>query len=79
VDDLDAVVGLALRISAVMAGRELESMREHATALAIKEDRVILRLRPYATFMTPSRRAYNESEFAKLTHSTGSAISWDAE
>jgi hypothetical protein len=79
-DDLDAVVDLTPRIGAVMADRELdESMREHATALAIKEDRVILRLRPYATFMTPSRRAYNESEFAKLTHSTGSAISWDAE
>jgi hypothetical protein len=41
-DDLDAVVDLTPRIGAVMADRELdESMREHATALAIKEDRVI--------------------------------------
>jgi hypothetical protein len=79
-DDLDAVVDLGMRIANLMAGRKLdESSREHATALAIKEDRVRLRLRPYATFMTPPRHATNESEFAKLTHWTSSTIPWDAE
>jgi Pyridoxamine 5'-phosphate oxidase len=79
-DDLNAVVDLSLRIGAVMAGRELDdSLREHAAARVIKEDRVKLRLKPYATFMTPPRHASNESEFAKLTHWTSSTIPWAAE
>ncbi|HEX6520364.1 MAG TPA: pyridoxamine 5'-phosphate oxidase family protein [Streptosporangiaceae bacterium] len=78
-DDLDAVVDLSLRIGAVMAGRELDdSMREQATARVIREDRVQLRLKPYATFMTPPRHASNESEFAKLTHWTSLTIPWAA-
>lgn len=59
-----------------MAGRELDdSVREQATAQMINEDRVRLRLKPYATFVTPQ----NETEFAKLTHWTSSTIPWDAE
>jgi hypothetical protein len=79
-DDLDAVVDIGLRIGGLIAGRELdESMREHATAQMINEDRVRLRLKPYATFMTPPRHAQNESEFAKLTRWTSSTIPWDAD
>lgn len=78
--NLDAVVDLSLRIGGVMAERKLdESMREHATARVIREDRVQLRLKPYATFMTPPRHARNEGEFAQLTHWTSSSLPWDAE
>jgi hypothetical protein len=76
----DAVTDIVLRIGAVMAGRELdESMREHAAARAVREDRVRLRLKPYATFMTPPRHARNEVEFANLTHWTSATVPWDAE
>lgn len=79
-DDLDGVVDMILRIGAVMAGRDLdESSRENATALALREDRVRLRLKPYATFMTPPRHAGNEVEFAKLTHWASATVPWDAE
>lgn len=79
-DDLEAVVDLSMRIGAVMAGRELDdSLREHAAARVIKEDRVKIRLKPYASFMTPPRHAWNESDFANLTHWTSSTLRWDAE
>jgi hypothetical protein len=79
-DNVDRVVDMVLRIGAVMAGRDLdESARKDAKALAIKEDRVVLRLKPYATFMTPPRHAENEVDFAQLTHWTSATVAWDAE
>lgn len=79
-DDLDAVASVALRIGAAMAGRPLdESARGDAAALVVKEDRVVVRLTPYATFMTPPRHAENETEFANLTHWASATIPWDAE
>jgi hypothetical protein len=78
--DLDAIVDLSLRVGALMAERKLDdSMREHATARVIEEDRIRLRLKPYASFMTPPRHVRNEGEFAKLTPWTSSTIPWDAE
>jgi Pyridoxamine 5'-phosphate oxidase len=79
-DDIDAVIDLGLRIGGVMAGRDLDpSLREHAAARVIQEDRVKIRLKPYASFMTPPRHAWNENEFSKLTHWTSSTIPWSAE
>ena len=79
-DDLDGVVDLGMRIAAVMAGRDLdESVREFLVKGAIKEDRVKIRLKPYASFMTPPRHVRTESDMAGLTHWTSSAIPWDAE
>lgn len=78
--DLDAVTEVALRIGAVMASRPLaESARADAAALVLKEDRVVLRLTPYATFMTPPRHAENETEFANLTHWASATMPWGSD
>jgi hypothetical protein len=80
--DPDAIVDLSLRVGALMAERELDdsdSVREHARARMIKEDRVRLRLKPYASFMTPPRHVRNESELGSVTHWTSSTLPWDAE
>lgn len=77
--DLETVVDLIMRTGGVMAERALdESVREHARARVIREDRVQLRLKPYSTFMTPPRHARDESEFSQLTHWTSSTLPWDA-
>ena len=79
-DDLDAVTDLGMRIVAVMAGRELdESVREFVRKGAIEEDRVKIRLKPYASFMTPPRHVLSESDMPALTHWTSSTVPWDAE
>jgi nitroimidazol reductase NimA-like FMN-containing flavoprotein (pyridoxamine 5'-phosphate oxidase superfamily) len=78
--NLEAVVDLIMRTGGVMAERKLdESVRADARARVIREDRVQLRLKPYATFMTPPRHARDEGEFSQLTHWTSSTLPWDAE
>jgi len=76
--DLDAVVALNKRIIGVMAGRQLEdaASHEHTVEQSIKEDRVKLRLRPYATFMTPPRHVYSEADMPTLTHWTSTSMPW---
>ena len=55
-----------------MAGKPLdESIRPLVAEGAKKEDRVVLRLRPYATFETPPRHVHDESDInPSLTHWT---------
>ncbi len=79
-DDLDAVVNVLVGVLELMAGRELDaSAREHATKMAVKEDRVVLRLKPYASFMTPPRHVSTEADLDTLTHWTSSSLPWNAE
>ena len=78
--DPDAVADLLLRVLELMAGRELDpSAREHAREMAIKEDRVVVRLKPYASFMTPPRHITGEQDLENLTHWTSSSLPWNAE
>jgi hypothetical protein len=75
--DLDAVVDVGVRIMNLMAERELDD-RAHAKARegAVAEDRVVLRLKPYATFMTPPRHVHDEDDLEGLTHWTSSSLPW---
>lgn len=77
--DLDAVVDLNQRIIQVVAGRPVEYDRAEAEALAKREDRVRLRLTPYATFVTPPSHLNDVADLAKLAHGTSATIPWDAE
>jgi len=71
---------LLLRVLELMAGRELDpSASAHAREMAIKEDRVVLRLKPYASFMTPPRHIAGEQDLETLTHWTSSSLPWNAE
>lgn len=75
--DLTSVVDVLRRILDLMAGRDLDdraltSARELATA----EDRVVLRLKPYATFMTPPRHVYHEDDLSTLSHWTSTSLPW---
>ncbi len=75
--DLDAVVDLSVRILNLMAERDLDDRaRETAREGALTEDRVVLRLKPYATFMTPPRHVHSEADLATLSHWTSSSLPW---
>ena len=79
-DDLNAVVDLGMRISGVMAGRALdESVREQVAQWCVAEDRITVRLKPYASFMTPPRHVRSESDVAGITHWTSSTLPWHSE
>jgi hypothetical protein len=73
----EAVVDLMMRIAGVMAGNPLpESVRPMIAEGAKREGRVVLRLRPYATFYTPPRHVSSAADLPKVTHELSSSIPW---
>ena len=72
-----AVVDLMMRIAGVMAGQPMpEEVRSLVEEGARREDRIVLRLTPYATFETPPRHVYSEKDAVGLTHWTGQLMPW---
>jgi PPOX class probable F420-dependent enzyme len=78
--DEDHTVDVMMAIGGVMAGKPLdESVRPLVAQGAKKEDRLVLRLRPYATFETPPRHVHDESDInPSLTHWTSASLPWRA-
>jgi nitroimidazol reductase NimA-like FMN-containing flavoprotein (pyridoxamine 5'-phosphate oxidase superfamily) len=76
--DEERTVDCMMAIGGVMAGKPLdESVRPLVAEGAKKEDRVVLRLRPYATFETPPRHVHDESDInSSLTHWTSASLPW---
>ena len=65
------------RVVALMAGEQVpESRRPQLAELAREEDRVVIRIRPYATFETPPRHVYKMSDIDTLTHFTSTSLPW---
>ena len=64
-----------------MAGAPLDaSVRPLVAEGATKEGRVVLRLRPYATFETPPRHVHDESDInPSLTHWTSTSLPWNTD
>lgn len=76
--DEERTVDLMMAIAGVMAGEPLDpSVRGLVAQGAKAEDRVVLKLRPYATFETPPRHVHAESDInPSLTHWTSSSLPW---
>jgi PPOX class probable F420-dependent enzyme len=75
--DLDAATDLMMRISAVMAGKEMpESARADVEDMIRRENRVVLKLSPHATFQTPPRHVHEAADLKGLTHWTSSSLPW---
>ena len=73
----NAVVDLMMRIAGVMAGQPMpEAVRPMIAEGAKREDRVVLRLRPYATFYTPPRHVNSAADLPTLTHEVSASIPW---
>lgn len=74
----EAVVDLMTRIAGVMAGKPMpESVRPMIAEGARREGRVVLRLRPYATFHSPPKHVHQASDVnEKLLHGLGDSQPW---
>jgi len=71
------VVDLMMRIAGVMAGNPMpDAVRPMIAEGARREDRVVLRLRPYATFYTPPRHVNSAADLPTLTHEVSANIAW---
>ncbi|HTZ64632.1 MAG TPA: pyridoxamine 5'-phosphate oxidase family protein [Solirubrobacteraceae bacterium] len=79
--DFDRVVDVMMGIAAVMAGAPMpEDVRPMVEAGARVEERVVVRLRPYATFYTPPRHVESADDInPNLLHSTSASLPWDAD
>ena len=72
---IDVMMAVAERMSGEPVGPEL---RPAVKAVAAQENRVLVRCRPYATFVTPPRHLYHNDQEEPLTHWVSASMPWDA-
>lgn len=76
-DDFRSAVDLLGRVVNLMAGDTMpDSTRSDLERMAREEQRVVLRVTPYATFETPPRHVYGAEDVATLTHTTSQSEPW---
>jgi hypothetical protein len=79
-DDPRLVVDVMMAVGGRMSGKPLsEEARPTVEAMAEKEDRVVVRCRPYATFATPPRHLHRNDQEEKITHWLSASVPWEAE
>jgi hypothetical protein len=67
-----------MRIAGVVAGQPMpEEVRPTVAQAAKVEQRVVVRLRPYATSQTPPKHVYDAQDISpRQLHSLGQTMSW---
>jgi hypothetical protein len=77
--DRDLVVNVMMAVAGRMSGQQLgEEARPYVEEMAVKEDRVVVRCRPYATFAQPPRHLYRNDQAEHITHWVSATVPWDA-
>jgi PPOX class probable F420-dependent enzyme len=75
--DRDLAADVLTQVIGIMAGEEVpESRRPQIAQMADDEQRVVIRVTPYATFETPPRHVYQMSDLDTLTHYTSTSMPW---
>jgi PPOX class probable F420-dependent enzyme len=75
----DLVVDVMMAVGGRMSGEQLgDEARPFIEAMAAKENRVLVRCRPYATFAQPPRHLHRNDQAEQLTHWVSGTIPWDA-
>jgi hypothetical protein len=77
--DEELVVDVMMAVAGRMSGQQPgEEARPFVRDMARKENRVVIRCRPYATFATPPRHLADNEQAGSLTHWGSSTVPWDA-
>ena len=75
--DRELAADVLTRVIGLMAGEEVpESRHPQIKKMADEENRVVIRVKPYATFETPPRHVYQMSDIDTLTHVTSTSMPW---
>ena len=78
-DDEDMLVDVMMGVAERMSGQPLgEDARPFVKQMADDEGRVLVRCRPYATFVTPPRHLHSNDQEEKVTHWVSASMPWDA-
>ena len=76
-EDFDQAVDVLRRVIDLMAGQQMPAAKlPEITRMARDENRVVIRVKPYATFATPPRHVYKAEDIDTLTHWTSSSMPW---
>ena len=76
-EDFDQAVDVLRRVIDLMAGAEVSTAKlSEIEQMARDENRVVIRITPYATFATPPRHVYKADDIDTLTHFTSSSQPW---
>lgn len=75
--DRDLAVDVLTRVVGLMAGQEIPpERRPQIEQMADDEQRVVIRVTPYATFETPPRHVWQMGDLDGLTHHTSTSMPW---
>jgi len=75
--DRDLATDVLTKVIGIMAGEEVpESRRPQIEQMVDDEQRVVIRVKPYATFETPPRHVYQMNDIDTLTHFTSTSMPW---
>jgi hypothetical protein len=78
-DNQESLVDVMMAVAERMSGEPLSSdLRPFVKTAAIEEGRVLVRCRPYATFVTPPRHLYKNDQAERLTHWVSASMPWGA-
>jgi hypothetical protein len=78
-DDGEALVDVMIAVAERMSGERLgPELRPAVKAMAEEEGRVLVRCRPYATFVTPPRHLHRNDQEEPLTHWVSASMAWGA-
>ena len=78
-DDGETLVDVMMAVAERMSGEPLApELRPMVKAMRDEEGRVLLRCRPYATFVTPPRHLHRNDQEEPLTHWASASVPWDA-
>lgn len=78
-DDRELAVDVMMAVAGRMSGVPLgEEARPHVAEMSERENRVVIRCRPYATYATPPRHLHRNDEVDQLTHWVSGVVAWDA-
>jgi PPOX class probable F420-dependent enzyme len=75
--DRELTVDVLARVVGIMAGEPVPDSRlPQIEQMAEDEQRVVIRVTPYATFETPPRHVHQMSDLDGLTHFTSTSMPW---
>src|SRR6185312_2436138 len=76
-EDFGQAVDVLRRVIDLMAEKDVTSAKlPEIEQMAREENRVVIRIRPYATFATPPRHVYKAEDIDTLTHFTSNSQPW---
>jgi hypothetical protein len=78
-DDDETLVDVMMAVAERMSGEALsQDLRPMVRAMGEEEGRVLVRCRPYSTFVTPPRHLHRNDQEERLTHWVSASMPWDA-